>query len=201
MTMILSSLDRIRRLVRTGDVFAYGADRGLGEWIEAFTDSDQSHTSFAVVQGDLLQVTEATIRGAKTRPVAKNWEKAADMWWLPIGRRLRFDGDALMAYLQDICQRRVRYDFRALSPRVWRRGRPPEDFRRLYCSELVALGLKKAGVYEGTAELTPADVCRLAVYEGSYHCIKWGDDGPKKIDDYNTVTPYGDPLGATVPAF
>lgn len=201
--MILSSLDAIRPLVKTGDPFVYGAARGPGQWIEGFTDSDQSHVSFAVVQGPMLLVVESTIKGAKVRPVTKNFKKAADMWWLPLssGYRESLDMRALLAYLADICERQVPYDFRALRPGVWRNGRPPEDFSRLYCSELVALGLRKGGLYRGTVELTPIEVCRLIMYAPDYHCIKWDADGPKKIDGYNTIPSWNNSFSRLAPAF
>lgn len=203
MTMILSSLDQIRPLVRTGDPFAYGKRRGPGKWIEEFTDSDQCHVSFAVVQGPLLLVAETTAKGAKIRPVTKSWDTAADMWWLPLARDVReqLDERALLAYLADICEREVPYDFRALLPWVWRNGRPPEDFSRLYCSELVALGFRKGGVYQGTVELMPIEVCRLILYVPYYYCIKWDQEGPKEIDGYNTVAADGDSFSLITPTF
>ena len=205
MNMILSSLDQIRSRIRTGDVFAYGAGRGLAQWIESFTDSDQSHVSKAVVQGALLQVVEATVKGSKARLLSKNWKKAADVWWLPVRRSWLKDGTydvaSELVFLADVCERRVPYDFAALRPRVWRGGRPPEDYSRLYCSELAALGFRRAGVYNGTAELTPIEVCRLAVYEPDYYCLKWGEEGPKEIDGYNTVDPGGDAFLCLEPVF
>lgn len=205
MSMILSSLDRIRSRVHTCDTFVYGARRGPAQWIESFTDSDQSHVSKAVAHGALLQVVEATAKGAKVRLFSKNWEKAADVWWLPVRRLWLKDGtynvDAELAFLADVCERQVPYDFAALRPRVWKKGRPPEDYSRLYCSELSALGFRRAGVYGGTAELTPVEICRLAVYEPDYYCIKWDEEGPKEIEGYNTVDPDGDAFSRVEPVF
>jgi len=198
--MILSSLEVIRPLARTGGVFSYGAERGLAQWIESFTDSDQSHVSLAIVQGPLLMVAEAIGAGTKVRPVNLNWENAADMWYLPLRQEL-LDPLALyklLDFIRDVSEREVPYDFRALLPGQWRNRRPPEDFSRLYCSELISLGFLRAGLYEGTPELTPAEVCNLNLYEDNYYCIKWGRDGPKEIPGYNTVDPRGN-LFSTMP--
>jgi len=201
MTMILSSLEQCRASIKTGAVLTYGRSRGPGQWIESFTGSDQSHVSTAVANGPLLMVAEAIAEGAVIRPLTFNWQKADDVWLLPLGGPLSFAlEERLLAYLADIAQRQVPYDLRALMPRVWRNGRPPEDFSRLYCSELVALGMRHMGLYQGTVELTPVEVCRLAVYAEDYYCLKWDDAGPKEIEGYNTVDPSGDPFSHLPPA-
>jgi len=192
--MILSTLDEVRGLIQTGDVLAYGQDHGPGEWIEWFTDSDQSHVATAVVIGDLLLVVEATAKGVQVRPLTVNFEHAADVWFLPLSEddRELIPQGKLLTFFADVCERRVPYDFRALFPWVWRRGRPPEDFSHLYCSELVALGFRHTNLYAGTVELTPVEVCQLALYAPRYYCLKWNSAGPKTIAGYNTVDPADD---------
>jgi hypothetical protein len=49
-----------------------------------------------------------------------------------------------------------------------------EDFGKLFCSELVAVGLKKAGVLPmiNASGVTPIELCRLNIYQVKYHWIK-----------------------------
>ncbi len=60
-----------------------------------------------------------------------------------------------------------------------------ENYNRWFCSELVAAGLKSAGVISGVnaSETTPIDVCRFDIFENRYVQLKGKN---KMINGFNT---------------
>ena len=65
-----------------------------------------------------------------------------------------------------------------------------EDFSELFCSEMAAAALEVGGVIEhlNCSEVTPPDLFRFAIYQGTYYQIK----GPKTVvPDFNTLNPVG----------
>ncbi|MGD8931607.1 MAG: hypothetical protein PVI52_03485, partial [Chromatiales bacterium] len=64
-----------------------------------------------------------------------------------------------------------------------------EDFSKFFCSELVAAGLEMAGAVGAVnaSEVTPIDLCRWKIYQGSYYQLKGSKK--KKISRFNTADP------------
>lgn len=65
-----------------------------------------------------------------------------------------------------------------------------EDFSALFCSEMAAAGLEAGGAIGSLncSEVTPIDMFRFAIYQGTYYQIK----GPKTlVADFNTIDPEG----------
>lgn len=62
-----------------------------------------------------------------------------------------------------------------------------EDFERFFCSELVAAGLKAAGVLPAevnASEATPIDICRWHIFAPEYYLLK--GESAKEISGYNS---------------
>jgi hypothetical protein len=65
-----------------------------------------------------------------------------------------------------------------------------EDFSKFFCSELVAAAFERAGVTKvpiNASEVTPIDLCRWRIYQGSYYQLK--GDPSKRISRFNTASP------------
>lgn len=65
-----------------------------------------------------------------------------------------------------------------------------EDFSDLFCSEMVAAGLEAGGVIVSLncSEVTPFDLFRFAIFQGTYYQIK----GIRTVvEGFNTVNPEG----------
>jgi hypothetical protein len=129
-------------------------------------------------------------------------EYDGDAWWLPLRQELReekFDRQAFCNFL--IKQEGKKYDkqqaagsaidvFDQLPFGLRGLGYNKEDFSRFFCSELVAAGLKVAGVIPpmiNASEATPLDVCRWNIYEPEYYLLK--GDPSKEISGYNSLDP------------
>jgi hypothetical protein len=182
--------DKAVRMMQTGDVMAFGGEGFIVNRIESFTDSDQAHVGTIIRPdvGDEMLLSEARPSGMTLSflwEVFKEWE---DVWYLP----LKLLNIQAMSELVDInmkvCRQNIGYDFKAIY-RYWRKKSVPENYSKLYCSEIVALGWRKAGIYDGTTSLTPVQVCRTALYASKYYCLKWAGSKPKEIPNFNTVEP------------
>ena len=65
-----------------------------------------------------------------------------------------------------------------------------EDLTKLFCSELIAAGLRAGGAIKNInpSEVTPMDICQFNIYKDSYYQIL----GKKKaIPQFNTKSPEG----------
>jgi hypothetical protein len=123
-----------------------------------------------------------------------------DIWWLPLSDavRSRLDVERFTAFLVE--KEDLPFDvpqaIQAASddldhiPLVGEWTRNKEDFSALFCSELVAAGLEAGGALPSLncSEVTPLDLVRFEIYQGTYYQLK----GPKTlIPGYNTVNPVG----------
>jgi hypothetical protein len=120
------------------------------------------------------------------------------MWWLPLSAavRSRLDVERFTAFLVE--KEDLPFDVpQAIQsaaddldhvPLVGELTHSKEDFSALFCSELVAAGLEAGGAIPSLncSEVTPLDLLRFAIYQGTYYQLK----GPKTpIPGYNTVNP------------
>lgn len=199
-----------RKLMKPGDVLAFGGKGHCSELIKLATFSTVSHVGI-VLQTQVLddqtsrffnQVIEATSDGvgiSRLSDMLSHYD--GEVWWLPLKKDIRnqsFDTKAFFDFL--FLQNRKPYDMpQAVKSAVDLLDDLPfdirgpsnnkEDFSKFFCSELVAAGLEKAGVTGNinASEVTPIDLCRWNIYEENYYQIK--GDMSKKISRFNTASP------------
>ena len=208
------SYDDVRNDMKAGDVIAFGGSSHFSGIIKMAIRAEVSHIGIllkAQVEDDHSgKLVNHIIDSTSRQGVAISWlrdrmnEYDGDVWWLPMRediRELSFDEQAFYAFLAR--QEGKKYDRRQAAgsaidmfddvqlPFGLRGpGYNEEDFSKFFCSELVAAGLKTAGVIPenvNASEATPIDICRWSIYEPEYYLLK-GE--PKEISGYNCLDPH-----------
>jgi hypothetical protein len=126
-----------------------------------------------------------------------------ELWWLPLSDEIRstqFDQKAFYDFLFNQAKERKPYDMpQAIKSSLDALDNLPfgmngpgynrEDFSKFFCSELVAAGLEIAGAVGSVnaSEVTPIDLCRWKIYQGTYYQLK--GDATRKISRFNTASP------------
>ena len=204
MKMHILTYQDARSQMQVGDVIAFGGTTHLSEAIKFAIRAEVSHIGMImrVPQPGSPEMIDATARrGVTVTALAAKLADYADVWWLPLRRRLRathFDAQTLTEFLT--AQVGKKYDHLQAVGSVldWFDGRPAgafrpgantEDLTRLFCSELVAAGLKAAGLIPpavNVSEVTPIDICRWQIYESHYYALQGAP--AKTISGYNSLS-------------
>ncbi len=205
-----------RTRMQPGDVIAFGGKGHFSEIIKFATCSDVSHVG-VILQTKIVadttdrffnQIIESTsLHGFNGVNISRFSERLdsydGELWWLPLRQEIRekkFDAKAFYDFLFTQAKDHKAYDMPQavkssldVFDRVFFEANGPsynrEDFSKFFCSELVAAGLEKAGAV-GTvnaSEVTPIDLCRWKIYQGTYYQLK--GDTTKKISRFNTLSP------------
>lgn len=163
-----------RKLMKPGDVIAFGGTGAISSVIKSVTNSPVSHVG--IVMHTLLQdglyinqVIEANgkkggLTGVQVwRMSDRLSEYEGSVWWLQV------DVDLDAQHLVNFCmaQKSKKYDApQAIGSAIDCIPDQKEDLSKLYCSELVAAALESAGVIGeiNASEQTPADVVSFPVY-------------------------------------
>lgn len=204
------SYEDARRMMQPGDVLAFGGKGHFSEIIKMATLSPVSHVG-VVLKTQIMsdnsgrvfnQIIESTSLGdfngvQISRLSDRLTTYDGEVWWLPLKEEFRNTG---------LFQEDLFYDF------MFRQDHKPydtsqalgsaldlldgmgfenkRDFEKFFCSELVAAGLQKTKVLPQSlnpSEVTPIDLCKMAIYEESYYQLK----GPLlDINGYNCVKPH-----------
>jgi hypothetical protein len=205
-----------RPMMRPGDVIAFGGKGNFSEIIKFATFSEVSHVG-VILQTKVTdddtdrffnQIIESTsLNGFNGVNISRfsdrlnNYE--GEVWWLPLNKELRsgrFNQKAFYEFLFNQAKERKPYDMPqaiksaldaldSLPLDAHGPGYNREDFSKFFCSELVCAGLEKAGFVDtiNASEVTPIDLCRWEIYEGTYYQLK--GDSTKKISRFNTADP------------
>ncbi|VEN74302.1 conserved hypothetical protein [Candidatus Desulfarcum epimagneticum] len=207
------SYDEARKLMRPGDVIAFGGKGYFSEIVKFATFSNISHIGTIIQtralgdEGDRFfnQIIESTSSNGVhiSRFSDRLHEYDGELWWLPLSEGIRknaFDPKAFFDFLFNQAREKKPYDFsQAVKSAIDALDELPfdrhgsaynrEDFSRFFCSELVAAGLEMAGAVKSVnaSEVTPIDLCRWNIYEDHYYQLK-GDAG-KTISRFNTLSP------------
>lgn len=202
----------VRSEMRTGDVIAFGGRDPVAVLTRMLTRSVVTHVGIIVrnrphdsewSKFDNYVVEAKMKRGvvsSQLSHVVRRFD--GEIWWLPLSeevRKSRFSEDALANYLsansgapfdprQALTAMIDRFD---KSPRRGTKGLTynEEDLEEFFCAELVAAALEHAGAVPAinASEVSPADLCRWAVYEQTYIQLLGAPD--KRIDGYNSDYP------------
>ncbi len=204
-----------RKLMKPGDVIAFGGKGHFSEIIKFATFSDVSHVG-VILQTKILdddtgrffnQIIESTslngFNGVNISRFSDRLEYTGELWWLPLREEIRegsFDQKKFFDFLFNQAKLRKPYDLpQAIKAALDALDNLPfglhgpgynqEDFNKFFCSELVAAGLEIGGAVGeiNTAEVTPIDLCRWSIYQPHYYQLK--GDKNKKISRYNTASP------------
>jgi hypothetical protein len=215
MNAIQISYEEARSRMRPGDVIAFGGKGNSSDIIKFVTLSDVSHVA-VILQTKALHdktgrffneiIESTTINGAAGVRTTRLSDSLSiydgEIWWLPLDERIRkerFDETAFYNFLFQ--QKGKEYDLpQAVKAGIDLLDRLPfsgkdgatlnrEDFSKFFCSELAAAAFELAGVTGpvNASEVTPIDLCRWRIYQGSYYQLK--GDPQKKISRFNTASP------------
>lgn len=199
--LIPTTYAAIRAKVRQGDVIAFSGSGRISKTIELFTRSKVSHVGIAydILEDDVRRVKlmeSTSLDGMSGVQETYLSERCAAyggcMWWLPLSERVRekMDFERFRQALAE--QKGKKYDFRQVLHHGWdllKLFSQGEDWRRIYCSELAAIGLK-AGfalpMWINVSEVRPSDLCAFRIYSENYYQIR-GDC--LEINGYNQRNP------------
>jgi hypothetical protein len=201
----------IRSQMLPGDVIAFGGQEDFSTLIKLVTRSNVTHIG-GLMQARTLKdtvpgryfnlITESTqmdgIDGVEIHRLSDRLASyKGNVWWLPLGdaARDRLNEQRYFEFL--FAQEGKPYDMRqAIMSGVDALDRIPllkgltlnrEDFARFFCSELIAAALEAGGVLPdiNASEMTPGELCRLAIYSGAYFQIAGKER--TEIRGYNTM--------------
>ena len=208
--------DEARKLMKPGDVIAFGGKGHFSEIIKFATFSSVSHVGVILqtrIPEDSTnrffnQIIESTsLNGFNGVNISRFSDRLnaydGELWWLPIKKEIRynsFDQKKFFDFLFNQAKDRKPYDMpQAIKSAVDALDNLPfgkhgpaynkEDFSKFFCSELVSAGLEIAGATGSVnaSEVTPIDLCRWAIYENSYYQLK--GESSKRISRFNTASP------------
>ena len=205
-----------RKLMKPGDVIAFGGKGHFSEIIKFATFSSISHVG-VILQTKIPednskrffnQIIESTsLNGFNGVNVSRFSDRLdtyeGELWWLPLKKEIRdnlFDQNKFYNFLFNQAKDRKPYDMpQAIKSAIDALDNLPfgmygpaynkEDFSKFFCSELVSAGLEIAGAVGSVnaSEVTPIDLCRWNIYEDSYYQLK--GDSSKRISRFNTSSP------------
>lgn len=210
------SYDEARKLMKPGDVIAFGGKGQFSQIIKYATFSSVSHVGVILqtkIPADdtnrfFNQIIEsASINDFNGVNVSRfsdrldNYE--GELWWLPLKKSIReklFNQKKFFNFLFNQARDRKPYDTpQAIKSALDTLDNLPlglhgptynrEDFSKFFCSELVAAGLEKSGAVKSVnaSEVTPIDLCRWKIYDDSYYQLK--GESSKRISRFNTASP------------
>lgn len=216
MAMLKDTYENVRPKMQPGDVIAFGGKSAFSELIKSVTRAKVSHTG-VILQRTMIgdnddrffnEIIESTEVEDFTGVVARRFSDClkaykGDVWWLPLKKEIRetkFNQKEFFDFL--FAQKGKYFDvkqslaagldiFDHLPFGIEGFSLNEEDFRKFFCSELVAAGLEAGGVISNVnaSEVTPIELCRLAIYEDDYTQLRYEDDPDSRISRYNTLDP------------
>ena len=205
-----------RKLMKPGDVIAFGGKGHFSEIIKFATFSTVSHVG-VILQTKIPeddtgrffnQIIESTsLHGFNGVNISRFSDRLntykGELWWLPLNNEIRnksFDQKKFFNFLFNQAKDKKPYDMpQAIKSALDVTDKLPfdmhgpmynrEDFSKFFCSELVAAGLEKAGSIGNVnaSEVTPIDLCRWSIYENRYYQLK--GESSKRISRFNTASP------------
>ncbi len=166
-----------RKLMKPGDVIAYGGKGFLSKIIQDVTDSPVSHVGVIMQTtiSDGIFVNQIIESNGKKKghtgvQVWRMSERVAEydgsIWWLPMF--INFDREKFVGFC--LSQVGKKYDApQAIMAALDGVPDSKEDLDKLFCSELVSSALEHVGIIKdiNASEMTPADVLRFDIYKAT----------------------------------
>lgn len=209
------SYDEARKLMKPGDVIAFGGKGHFSEIIKFATFSSVSHVG-VILQTKITeddtdrffnQIIESTsLNGFNGVNISRFSDRLdtyeGELWWLPLSDHIRtaLDKKKFYNFLFNQAKDKKPYDMpQAIKSAVDALDNLPfdlhgptfnkEDFSKFFCSELVAAGLEISGAINSVnaSEVTPIDLCRWNIYQNNYYQLK--GESSKRISRFNSISP------------
>lgn len=198
------SYGNVRTELDTGDVAIFGGHYRLSEIIRFVTRSPVSHVATIIRDGariSFVEASEGDMYPEREGVIISYFSNSipfykGDIWIARLDEeiRKRADIEKMKSFL--LQQVGKGYDYHNM-PKAGldlldRIGitRTKENWSKMFCSELVAAGLKVAGVLPentNTGELSPIDIIRLKIFNPVYYQIKAFKYRAVKLPGFNTI--------------
>lgn len=214
--LVQQSYQDVQHLIAPGDIIAFGGTSLFSRWTKFTTRSAVTHTALVIdaptlhnsadAPKDVTMIEATSLQGKKG--VMNNYlgerikNYRGDVWWLSLHdeakQNLEQNWQPFHEFLAE--QLGKSYDIwqlfgaaidtfddhRFLSWLTYNKKKAD----RWFCSELVAEGLRFAGITTdlNPSETTPKDISRFAIFNQQYVQLK---GKPKRIMGFNTENPEG----------
>lgn len=196
----------LREQLDTGDIAIFGGRYRLSKIIRLVTRFPASHVASILRDGErisFIEASEGDMYPEREGVIISRFSDAipfykGDIWIARLAPEIRARADipAMAKFLREQVGKAYDYDnmpkagFDLLDRIGLTHSR--ENWSKMFCSELVAAGLKAAGILgpnANTSEVSPADVIKLRIYAPIYYQIKAYDYKAIKLPEFNTIAP------------
>ena len=210
MRRVTKTYPEVRHLMRPGDIIAFGGTGELSIQIKSLTKAPVSHIGIVrhtqMVDDDddgrfFNEIIESTsledFIGVSVSQLSSRLKYyKGETWWLPLSSDSRKKLELPVFFNWLYSQEGKPYDFfqaiqsgldpEKIHPWLGLLTTAKEDFSKQFCSELAAGALEEGGVLPSinASEVTPIDLCRMAIYADTYYQLRGND---LEISRFNMV--------------
>ena len=200
------SYQNIRAKLDTGDVVIFGGQYRMSKMIRLVTRFPASHVALIIREDNrnsFIEASEGDMYPEREGVIISQFSNSipfykGDIWIARLNAdiRERADIEKMKLYLKEQVGKDYDYKnmpkagFDFLDP-ISSITRSEENSSQMFCSELVAAGLRAAGILPesiNVSEVSPADIIKYKIFEPTYYQIKAFDYKAIKLPGFNTVT-------------
>ena len=198
------SYQNIRTELDTGDIVIFGGQYRMSKIIRLVTRFPASHVASIIRENDrigFIEASEGDMYPEREGVIISQFSNSipfykGDIWIARLAAdvRKKADIEKMKAFLQE--QVGKGYDYQNMPKAGFdfldRIGitRSEENLSQMFCSELVAAGLKVAGILPediNVSEVSPADIVKYKIFEPTYYQIKAFSYKAIKLPHFNSI--------------